>query len=173
MAGSYDTDIYCDDCIDAIKYRIAYDLWHSGSNCPNGTAVSEFDSVENLDAYLRSMDERTYDSDDYPKWCSDDEESDYPQHCASGEDCLNCEVCFDGKRYGHFFGNSLTAEGNDYVREVVRDALLDDYVDSVAADIWMPYYDYIDYGPEDFCVNCDKWSELNDDGVCEDCVDED
>lgn len=174
MAGIYDADIYCDDCTDAIKRRLAYDLWHSGisSECPDGTKVAEFDSLADLDAYLRSMDERTYDSDAYPKWCRDLEESDCPQHCAAGADCLNCIECSDGSDYGYFFGNSLTSEGENYVRETVRDALINDYIDSLAVEFWMPYYDYIDYGPEEHCVFCGKWAVLDENSACEDCVDE-
>jgi len=89
-------------------------------------------------------DESLYDSDDYPKWCDDDEESDHPDHCANGEDCVNAQECGVGK-VGYFFGNSLTEAGVGYVRTMVRDDVALGYTDSVACAIWRPYYNWIDY----------------------------
>jgi hypothetical protein len=105
MAAIYAADVWCDDCADRIRDDIANDMWdwnveRARNECPDGTPVSDFNSPRELNDYLRGMNESDYDSGEYPKWCSDDEESDCPQHCA---DC------------GYFFGNSLTSEGADYV----------------------------------------------------------
>jgi hypothetical protein len=55
-------------------------------------------------------DEHTFDSDDYPKFVSGDEESDSPNNCASG-DCAG--------NYGTFLENSLTQDGYKYVKEML------------------------------------------------------
>lgn len=72
------------------------------------------------------MDEWTFDSDEYPKCCDVTSEADCPQHCGG---------C------GEFLKNDLTTDGEEYVRDTVRDS--DD--DSVALTVWKPFYDYIDY----------------------------
>jgi len=150
MAGIYRADIYCDDCIDQAKDSIADVMWHDRalSVTPDGERVSEFASCKALNDYLRGMDERTYDSDEYPKWCSDDEESDCPQHCGNHEDCVNCEQTPDGFKYGCFLGNDLTSAGAEYVKETVQTDLREGYDDSVAVMVWKPFYDYIDYEEE-------------------------
>jgi len=170
MAGIFQADIFCDDCIDDIKSRIAMELWHSGvgSDCPDGTDNVYHSSYEELCRYLDDMDERTYDSYDYPKHCSDDEESDCPQHCGSGEDCLNYEELHDGWRCGYFFGNSLTTDGNDYVESAVNEDLLSGCTDSPAVALWMPCYDYLDYVGQ--CSDCGNWAEELDCDLCSECI---
>ena len=74
-------------------------------------------------------DDSSYDSDDYPKWASDDEEADSPQHCGSGSDCLNAEVLPSGRKVGALFG-TLTAAGVAYVREAIADS------PSEVTDLW-------------------------------------
>lgn len=150
MAAIFQADIWCDDCADCIKEQIATEIWNEGENAtlPDGTITRKLwenticpglFGLEDLDAYLRDMDERNYDSYDYPKWCDDNEESDTPQHCASGEHCMNYGELPDGFKYGYFFGNELTTEGEEYVKEAVRDG------GDIARLLWMPHYDYIYY----------------------------
>lgn len=143
MAAIYQADIFCDDCADDIKRRIYVELWNSRDTefCPDGAACSRFESMADLDDYLQEMDEREYDSGDYPKWCSDDAESDCPEHCGSHADCINAYIMSDGGRIGYCFGNSLTSDGEDYVKEAVREG--DD--DGVAREVWSVEYDYIDF----------------------------
>ncbi|MHA2135989.1 MAG: hypothetical protein ACW99J_19185 [Candidatus Thorarchaeota archaeon] len=141
MAGVYSADIFCDDCIEYIKDDICQQLWDSRNkaSCPNGTPVIDFSSCAALNRYLRGMDEQYYCSGNYPKYSDDDEESDCPQHCGAGDDCLNAIEMSDGHKIGYFFGNSLTTEGIDYVKEAVREG------GTVAVEVWKPLYDDIDY----------------------------
>lgn len=174
MASIYAANIYCDGCTEEIKESICNDLWDGaiGDTCPDGTSVADFDTREALDEYLREMNERDYDSDSYPKHCSDDEESDCPQHCGSHADCVDAEVCADGTKIGHFFGNSLTSDGADYVREAVRDDLESGCTDSVAIEIWFPYYYWVDWGDIGNCDGCGKLailSDYNGENICADC----
>ena len=155
MAAIYCADIFCDDCADDIRNSIADELWanREANNCPDGTPTNEFESRDELADYLEGMDERDYDSGEYPKYCSDDEESDCPQHCGSHDDCLNYGELPDGFRYGYCFGNSLTSDGEDYVKEAVREG--DD--DGVARLVWAEEYSYLDFdldsGDDDYDEN--------------------
>lgn len=175
MAAIYAADIWCDDCAEEIKARICADLWANRTidECPDGTAVSEFDNREDLDEYLRGMDERNYDSDSYPKYCSDDVESDCPQHCAALADCVNPVIMSDGSKVGYFFGNSLTSDGVDYVKDAVREDIAAGCIDSVAVEIWFEEYDWIDWEDIGYCDICGKLAILTDyygDEQCEDCT---
>jgi hypothetical protein len=172
MAAIWQADIWCDDCADDVKDRICSELWcnRKDAETPDGTAVAEFDSHDDLYDYLASMDEREYDSGDYPKCCGDDEESDSPQHCGGGVDCINAEVLANGDKIGYFFGNALTTDGEDYVRETVIEDALYGYPDSVACTVWMPHYYWIDYEGVDNCYECGKLAACNDEGLCDDCA---
>ena len=97
MAYIYAADIYCDDCGDEIKARIQ----------------AEGKAPENPN------DETSYDSDEYPKYCSDDDESDSPQHCGSHEDCLNAVTLPSGRKIGCLIGTNLTDAGVEYLKEIV------------------------------------------------------
>lgn len=137
MAGIYCADIYCDACINDIKSR----LWAA---CDDG-------GCESRDEWEESMgydDERNYDSDEYPKWCDDDEESDSPQHCGSHGECLDPYVDTDGEKYGYFFGNTLTAAGEHYVIETVREDRRAGRDDSIACTLWADCYSYLDFSEE-------------------------
>jgi hypothetical protein len=175
MAAIYAADVWCDGCADDIKDRIAAELFEGQGSVtfPDGWVAEGFDSVEDVRGHLDSMSEHDYDSDDYPKGCSDDEESDCPQHCGALDDCVNAEEDADGTRHGYFFGNALTSYGDDYVREAVIEALESGRNDSVALTLWKPCYDYIDYGPKGICVHCGDYAELDDMDECEDCINED
>lgn len=65
------------------------------------------------------------DTDTYPQWCSDSEESDFPQHC---NDCHA------------FLENALTSYGYAYVEEAIQDAIAARRLDSVAVTEWWPFY---------------------------------
>jgi hypothetical protein len=153
MAYIYAADIFCDDCADEIRRRLAEEWFDniSRTGTPDGADFDEpFESVADLDDYLRHMDERTYDSDEYPKYCSDDEESDGPQHCGSHEDCINAGELPDGFKYGYCFGNDLTSDGIEYVKEAVRDG----EADGVARLVWAVEYDWIDFDESEDCDDC-------------------
>jgi len=154
MAGIYNADIYCDDCIEKIKCSIAKELWHSGigSECPDGTDNAYHKSEEDLRDYLDQMDESDYDSDSYPKWCSDHAESDCPEHCG------HC---------AEFLENNLTTDGEDYVVEAVNESLLDGYTSSAAYLDWMPFYSHLDYYEQ--CADCGDYHEDLEEDLCPDC----
>ena len=149
MAAIYCADIFCDDCIEDIKCRIATELWagskwkgSKGEFTPDGAVeICEFDTRDELWDYMDRMDERDYDSGDYPKYCSDDAESDSPAHCGSHDDCFNAGELSDGTKYGYCFGNDLTTDGEDYVREAVREG----EEGGVAREVWAVEYNYLDF----------------------------
>jgi hypothetical protein len=114
MAYIYCADVWCDDCGKAICKRL---------------------KAEGL-APAKPADEHTYDSDEYPKRCGDDEESDTPEHCAAGEDCLNAITLPGGMKVGYLFGE-LTAVGVEYVKEAIAEG-------GEVADLWKEHYaDYL------------------------------
>jgi hypothetical protein len=91
----YNAALWCDDCGREIRRRI-----EAAGNAPESP-----------------QDEHSYDSDDYPKWVDEDySETDSPNHCDAGPDCVNAEV-INGERYGCLLRESLTAEGEAYVRD--------------------------------------------------------
>ena len=79
-----------------------------------------------------TWDEASYDSDDYPKYGSDDNEADCPQHCAAGAQCLDFTE-INGQRYGCFLANDLTSEGVEYVKEAFQRG-------GDVARFWADYY---------------------------------
>lgn len=172
MAAIYQADIWCDDCADVIKDEICSSLWlrRDTAVCPDGEACIGFDSRDDLYDYLLFMDERSYDSDEFPKHCDDYAESGYPEHCGAGEGCVNAIELQGGRKIGAWIGNSLTSYGEEYVKESVRAARLAGGYNPVT-ELWAEYYDYIDFGPEDFCAICGAWEVLDDYGECEDCSD--
>ena len=111
MAYIYQADLWCDDCGEAIRERLTAE----------GKAPDDPD------------DEYSYDSDNYPKSCGDDEESDSPQHCAAREDCLKAEELPSGRKVGYLFGE-LTMEGIKYVALSVAESK------SEVTDLWVEYY---------------------------------
>jgi hypothetical protein len=141
MAGIYCADIYCDACTEDIKSDIRAD-----------------DRVKQLIAGGADLDdETTFDSDEYPKYCSDSSESDSPQHCG---DC------------GVFLENDLTSDGEDYVKQAVRDDLMSGRTDSVAVTEWMEYYTWIDFEYKE-CGICGNWCDsVNDFDECDECSEE-
>lgn len=134
MGAIYQADVWCDDCARHICAKIA-------------------DANE---APANPDDERSFDSDDYPKlYDEENEESDSPQHCAG------CGV---------FMENPLTSEGADYVKETVIEDIENGCTDSVACTEWFPHYDWIDWGSVGMCYRCGTWSTELEDEECPDCV---
>ena len=85
--------------------------------------ICEDCAVDFLDRLGKNGCEDTGDSDDYPQgpFESSLEESDSPQHCGQGEACINAES-YPGldRGVGLFLENALTADGMDYVKNVVK-----------------------------------------------------
>jgi hypothetical protein len=100
MAAIYQADIWCDSCADAIRSDLKATVGDTGFPFNPG-------------------DERTYDSDEYPKYAWDHDETDSPQHCGSGKDCLEAETLSDGSKVGMLIGTHLTDEGVDYLKEAI------------------------------------------------------
>jgi len=123
----YQADVWCEDCAEAIKSRLA-----SEGNVPEDPS-----------------DETTFDSDEYPKGPYDDGggEADSPQHCGAGSECLNAVEFADGHKVGCFLENPLTSDGVDYLVEQYRE----DHESDVVA-LWVDYYD--DVLPKVECPTC-------------------
>jgi hypothetical protein len=109
----YNADIYCEDCGEAIRKEL----------------TREGSAPENPD------DERSYDSDEFPKGPYPDGggESDSPQHCGSGEGCLNAIELSDGHKIGAWLENELTMEGVAYVQEAISEG-------GEVAEMWRGFY---------------------------------
>lgn len=101
MPYIFNADCYCDSCGNAIKKRIL-------------TEASPEDTE-------RFQDEHQYDSDEFPKWMNEDEESDGPCHCGSHEECLEAETLSDGSKIGALLSTYLTNDGVAYLREMLTD----------------------------------------------------
>ena len=76
----YQTDLYCEDCADAIKADIR---------------------AENPDIDIDENDEASFDSDDWPKgpYADGGGESDCPQHCGNCSTFLENDLTDDGSSY--------------------------------------------------------------------------
>ena len=116
MAYIYLADVWCDDCGRAICERLTRE----------GTAPANPD------------DEWTFDSDEYPKRASDDDESDTPQHCAAGEECINAIELPSGGKVGLLFGE-LTRDGVEYVKEAIAEAQ-EGLGSKEVVDLWRQHY---------------------------------
>ncbi len=94
-------DIYCDDCGRAIRKRLT-----NKGKAPAAPA-----------------NERSYDSDNFPKgpYAEHESESDTPQHCASGPKCLNAFDVGGGCMVGAWLENPLTCAGVYYVIDAIRE----------------------------------------------------
>jgi len=109
----YAADIYCEQCGEAIRKRIARE----------GFAPADPD------------DERSYDSGEFPKGPYPDGggEADCPQHCGAGSECHNAIEFPDGCKVGAWLENELTTDGVDYIREAIREG-------GEVADMWADFY---------------------------------
>src|SRR5438128_1865504 len=110
----YQADIYCEACGEAIRKRLTAE----------GKAPADPD------------DERTYDSDSYPKGPYPDGggEADHAQHCGSQGDCLEPLGLEEGYQVGKFLENPLTSDGEYHVRELHREH------PSVITKLWLEHY---------------------------------
>ena len=118
----YSADIYCEDCGEAIRKRITQE----------GFAPANPD------------DERSYNSDEFPKgpYCDGGGEADYPQHCGAGPGCINAIELPEGfphtiTKIGAWLENELTTDGVYYVREAIQ-------AGGKIAELWAEFYH--DYG---------------------------
>jgi len=155
MGSIYQAALWCDDCTEAIKHRVAMELWarKEYALCPAGTKVSDYKTFEDFADHLLYMGEYDYDSDAFPKRCDVTGASDCPNHC-------------DG--CGEFLENDLTADGADYVVAAVREALESGDTDCVAITEWMPHYFWLDYPNIGKCSICGEFGELDTCDWCED-----
>ena len=146
MPAIYQADVWCDSCADEIRDRIA----------DEGFAPEDPD------------DECSYDSDEYPKYMGDNEESDTPMHCVAGEECLECWTLPSGRKIGAPLGD-LTSEGRAYVIDTAREELNRKGEVGEVAALWCQLYD-IDLPEPPKCNFCGEL--LNGDGECEACAEE-
>lgn len=170
MCYIYAADIYCDDCGEDIKRRLAEQFYNTPGSVtlPDGSEMVDFESVEDLAEYLDSMDERDYDSDDYPKGGLDDEETDSPQHCGSHADCINAIELPDGTRIGALISDNLTSYGVEYVKEAVSEG-------GVVSEFWRSVFDWVDFPGKYTCPICGFSSDYVDDfegALCLDCIED-
>ena len=109
----YAADIYCEQCGEAIRERIIREGFAPAD--PN--------------------DERSYDSDEFPKgpYCDGGGEADCPQHCGAGPQCVNAIELNDGHKVGAWLENELTSDGVEYVCEAIREG-------GEVAELWADYY---------------------------------
>lgn len=110
MAYIYQADVWCDDCGRAIREQLK-----AAGKAP-----------------ANPNDETTFDSDDYPKRASNDDESDTPQHCAAGESCLNAITLRSGAKVGLLFGE-LTHAGIQYVKDTAQER-------TEVTDLWLEHF---------------------------------
>ena len=114
MAYIYAADIFCDACGSEIRKRI-FD---------EGNAPESFG------------DETSYDSDEFPKRCGDDEEADCPTNCGNADRCLEAEILPSGDKIGKQFGE-LTSVGVDYLLVAIANG-------GEIAEFWAEHYaDYL------------------------------
>jgi hypothetical protein len=121
----YQAAVVCDDCALKIKKDLNRKAWEG--KIPEAEIPSD------------PTDERSFDSDDYPKGPYDmgDEESDSPQHC---------DKC------GIFLENQLTSEGEEYVIEAVREnreAKKKGKKSNPVVEEWERHYDYLDFDEDE------------------------
>ena len=168
MAAIFAADTWCEDCADSIRSRIAAELWDMPvpRTMPDWSDDTDFQDLDELRDYLDSMDERTYDSDDYPKYCSEDDESDSPMHCGDIFNCLNPIEFSDGSNCAYFFGNDLTSDGEEYVKNAVNEGRISG-TDNKVTELWADCYSYLDYYEQ--CANCGDYADLDDDDLCTEC----
>lgn len=125
MGYVYQAAVFCDECGEKIKKDLNREAWAG--------------KISEAEIPADPTDDRSYDSDDYPKGPFDvgDQESDSPIHC---------DKC------GVFLENQLTREGQEYVIEAVhknREAKKKGKKTNPTVDEWEAFYDYIDFGDED------------------------
>ena len=126
MAAIYQADVWCDQCAELIRAEI-----RAEGNAPEDES-----------------DERSFDSDEFPKWASDDDESDSPQHCAAGDECENAEDVPGFGKVGQLLGQ-LTSDGVQYVIDQYRADPL-----NALAQRWLEFY-CVELPEPPACPMCD------------------
>ena len=116
MPYIYQSEIWCDEC---------------------GLEICEHLKKEGL-APANPEDESSYDSDEYPKYASDSDESDSPQHYAAGELCENAIELPSGRKVGLLFGE-LTRDGVQYVKQAILEAS-NGVGSKEVTELWREYY---------------------------------
>ena len=98
--------LYCEDCGQAIQEEIRQD----------GKAPEDED------------DERSFDSDDFPKGPFGDGggEADSIHHCDSNERCLNAIELPCKSKIGAWLGNDLTSEGAQWLSDSIKESMFRD-----------------------------------------------
>lgn len=118
----YKADIYCKDCGELIRRKIA-----SRDIVNSGVAPADPD------------DETSYDSDEFPKGPFPDGggEADSPQHCGEHGRCVNAIRLQDKMSIGVMLENDLTAYGMNFVKEAIAEG-------GEVAKLWAEFYaDYL------------------------------
>lgn len=164
----YNADLFCEQCGERIREALNKE----------GKAPED------------PEDEKSYDSDDYPKGPYPDGggDADAPVHCGSGEDCLGVETIgtmeeIPGIRepnhplkVGLFLQNPLTRDGIRYVEEAVEDD-----PESPVVKLWADFYEIEipeeEEGEDDeepVCAECSCPKDDHDGGVgvCRNCKDD-
>lgn len=160
MPCIYRGDTFCDSCCDEIKASIKRGAiekakaalrdgvpiafkaaWNYAEKyaCPRPSEVEDFwlaIAVAINEYPADPDDEHTYDSDDYPKYMSDDDASDSPMHCGSHETCLEAITLPSGRKVGALLGG-LTEEGVRYVEEYVEEQHGDP---SEVTELWVEHF---------------------------------
>jgi hypothetical protein len=154
----YRSALYCDDCAERIKEDIYNEI----------ADKLEFPTIDSWEKSLEFVeDSETYPQHELPG------ESDSPEHCDCMENCINAIELGDYK-IGEWLENSLTMEGEEYVKQEVICAMEEGATNSVAMQVWQHEYNYIDFPDYGNCEECGKESILREDCdflmVCEDCL---
>ena len=139
MPFIYQADLYCDDCGRDIRKRLKAE----------GHAPED------------PSDERSYDSDEYPKHVPDGGESDSPNHCGSGDDCLNAIELSDGSKIGALITEELTSDGEEYVRQAIAEGGL------CAVEVWAE--EWSDLKPDEPEEDEEESDEIGDHDDCPKC----
>lgn len=137
MPAIYCADCYCDSCADKLREVIRSDRAIAG------------------EPPIDESDERSYDSDEFPKYMSEDEESDTPEHCASQADCLEAETLPSGHKIGKMLSHSLTGEGVKYVEEYIAEG-------GEVAEFWREQFSSAgyDFNLTDIAERCPDFGEF-------------
>lgn len=125
---------------DGHPWIYAADLW-----CHACGATIRQDITKEGKAPADPDDEHSYDSGEFPKYCSEMDESDSPNHCGANEECLSAIELSDGTKIGALVTESLTTDGEEYVKTAVKKAHESGDTGSVAVEVWQEVFDWIDY----------------------------
>ena len=130
MPAIYNADVWCDSCADKIRQSVR-----------DERALAGLPPIDEQDEY-------SYDSDEFPKYMNDDEESDSPQHCASNEECLEAIVLPSGRKIGALLSAELTSDGVKYVEEYINEG---GEVSELWAEHFKSYFDNLHQCPHCKC----------------------